>query len=73
MQVTVQYAAQLASAAGLAEETLELDPETGLLAFVAQLCERHGPGFSVGSGRSGEYLRHAIRINQRDECPSRSD
>jgi len=42
MNVTVEYAAQVKRAAGIAREEISLDQPCGLAELVTQLAERHG-------------------------------
>lgn len=57
MQVSVDLLTQLRDAAGLASQTVELDPGSTVLDLVRALCTEHGPRFTRHAmSETGELL-----------------
>jgi molybdopterin converting factor small subunit len=68
MQITIHYLAQLRRAAGVAEETVLLDPGATLGRLVHELAQRHGEAFRAmlldAAGQPQRTLLYAVGDEQ---------
>ena len=70
MQVTVHYFAQLKRAAGVASETVVVEPDATLAQLVQRLAQQHGDAFRAlvldAAGQPQRTLLYAVGDEQAD-------